>query len=80
MASKVLKDFIEVGPEYLGVERGVRVEIGVLVVYVDQFFRGFRDWGGRWGRLEVLSTVSDVEHCCFEVLVEGVVINGVLAP
>lgn len=65
MSSKVLKDFIEVGPEYLRIEGGISVEIGVLVVYVDQFLRGFGDWGRRWGGFEVLSTVSDVEHCCF---------------
>jgi hypothetical protein len=40
----------------------------------------FRDRRWRWGRFEILSTVSDVDHCCFQVLVECVVIDSVLAP
>ena len=65
MSSKVLKDFIEVGPEYFRIEGGVSIEIGIFVVYLDQFLTGFGDRGGMWSGYEVLSTVSDVEHCCF---------------
>ena len=80
VSSKVLKYFIKVGFEYFRIEGVASVEVGVLLVYVDQVLRGFGDWRWRRGGLEVLSTVSDVEHCCLEILVEGVVVDGVLAP
>ena len=80
MCTKLLEYFIKVGSEYLGIEWSSGIEIWVLVVYVDQFLGGIGDRRGRWSRCEVLSTVSDVEHRCFEVLIKGVVINGILAP
>jgi len=80
MSPKLLKNLVEVGSEYLRIESGCSIEIWVLAVYVDQFLRRIGDRRGRWSGSEVLSTVSDVEHRCFEILVKGMMLEGVRAP